>query len=173
MIESDRIDSVADTLAIIALREEVALKELKDRGVEVSKFSLNYPSEQRQVVDILRGIATGMRKRPEVVCICGSSRFIDQIAVLAWEIEKSGAIALGMHLLPMGYTDQADHQAEHEGVADKMDTLHLRKIDMADRVIVVDVRGYIGDSTRREIAYAERTSKPVDYMSHLVTGSGA
>jgi hypothetical protein len=45
----------------------------------------------------------------------------------------------------------------------RLDELHFRKIDMADSVLVVNPGGYIGDSTRREIAYAESTGKPVTY----------
>jgi len=99
--------------------------------------------------------------RPEIVCLCGSSRFIDVTAVLAWELEKEGKIVLAMHLLPQWYTAEADHQAEHEGIAAAMDTLHLRKIDLANRVMVVNPGGYYGESTRREIAYARARGKPV------------
>lgn len=102
--------------------------------------------------------------RPLVVCLCGSSRFVDRMAVLAWNFEKEGHIALGLHLLPRWYTQYEDHQAEHEGIAEQMDALHLRKIDMADEVFVVNVDGYIGDSTRREIAYATAQGKPVRYL---------
>jgi len=42
-----------------------------------------------------------------------------------------------------------------------MDALHLRKIDLADRVLVVNPGGYIGKSTSREIAYAHATGKPI------------
>ena len=45
-----------------------------------------------------------------------------------------------------------------------MDELHLRKIDLADRVLVVNVGGYIGDSTKREIEYATATGKPIAYL---------
>ncbi|MGW7683417.1 hypothetical protein ACWGID_21960 [Kribbella sp. NPDC054772] len=41
--------------------------------------------------------------------------------------------------------------------------LHLRKIDLADRVLVVNPGGYIGESTSREIAYARATGKPVSF----------
>lgn len=41
--------------------------------------------------------------------------------------------------------------------------LHLAKIDLADRVVVVNPGGYVGESTRREIRYAHRTGKPVEY----------
>ena len=109
-------------------------------------------------------VAPEISDRPTIICLCGSSRFIDHFAVMAWELEKGGAIALGLHLLPQSYTDHGDHLAEHEGVAKVMDELHLRKIDLADRVLVLNVDGYIGDSTRREIAYAEQHGKPVGYL---------
>lgn len=44
-----------------------------------------------------------------------------------------------------------------------LDALHLRKIDLADRVLVVNPGGYVGESTRREIAYAEAAGKPVTF----------
>lgn len=106
-----------------------------------------------------------MRQRPgmapRITVLCGSSRFIAETAVLAWELEKDGDIVLAMHLLPAWYTSAADHQAEVEGIAAKMDELHLRKIDLADRVLVVNPGGYYGESTRREIAYARAHGKPV------------
>lgn len=48
-----------------------------------------------------------------------------------------------------------------------LDVLHLRKIDLADAVFVVDPGGYIGESTSREIAYAESHSTPVVRLSAL------
>jgi hypothetical protein len=44
-----------------------------------------------------------------------------------------------------------------------LDTLHLRKIDLADRVLIVNPGGYVGESTRREIAYAQAAGKPIRY----------
>jgi predicted phosphodiesterase len=44
-----------------------------------------------------------------------------------------------------------------------LDALHLRKIDLADRVLVVNPGGYVGESTSREIAYARATGKPVSF----------
>lgn len=44
-----------------------------------------------------------------------------------------------------------------------LDALHLRKIDLADRVLIVNPGGYIGESTRREIAYAEEAGKPIAF----------
>lgn len=107
--------------------------------------------------------------RPEIICLCGSSRFISEIAVIAWGLEKDGNIVLGLHLLPPGYSPGvADHQAEAEGVKEAMDELHLRKIDLADRVLICNVGGYVGNSTRREIAYAREQGVDVVFLEEEV-----
>ena len=88
------------------------------------------------------------------------------MAVVAWFLEKDeGAITMGLHLLPAWYTMVDSHLAEHEGVADKMDELHKRKIDISDEVFVIDHEEYIGDSTRSEIEYAENLGVPIRYFS--------
>ena len=48
-----------------------------------------------------------------------------------------------------------------------LDALHLRKIDLADRIVVVNPGGYIGASTSREIAYARATGKPISYTDPI------
>ena len=106
--------------------------------------------------------------RPKIVVLCGSSRFVDVMAVCAWLIERDEqAITMGRHLLPAWYPNvPAHHLAEHEGVAAAMDALHLRKIDLADEIFVVDVGGYIGASTATAIAYASiYPPKPIRYFT--------
>ena len=107
---------------------------------------------------------------PEVVCLCGSTRFLAEMSIAKWELEKGGRIGISMSLLPNSYPGVVpDHQAEAEGVKEVMDELHLRKIDLADRVLVMDVGvnglPYVGESTLAEITYATRTGKPVNYFS--------
>jgi len=108
---------------------------------------------------------------PKVVVFCGSSRFVDIMAVVAWLVEREeGAITLGLHLLPAWYRSPdgslpPDHLAEREGCAAAMDELHLRKIDLADEIFVVDVCGYIGESTAKEMAYAINRGKPIRRFS--------
>ena len=106
----------------------------------------------------------------EVVCLCGSTRFADQHAIARWEFEQTGkAICLMINYLPGWYANQQgwegnDHFGEASGTKSLLDDLHLRKIDLADRVHVINVDGYIGESTRREIEYAEKLGKPVTYL---------
>ncbi len=110
--------------------------------------------------------------KPKIVIICGSSKFVEIMAVCEWLIERDElAITMGLNLLPHWYPDcPHDHLAEHEGCAKEMDELHLRKIDLADEIFVVDWGGYIGESTANEIKYAERTGRHVRYFSRDIIG---
>jgi len=107
-------------------------------------------------------------EKPKVVVLCGSSKFVDIMAVSQWIIERDEqAIGMGLHLLPGWYSAEniPDHLAELEGVAGAMDQLHLRKIDLCDEIFVVNFRDYIGDSTRNEVEYAKRSGKPIRWYT--------
>jgi len=109
-----------------------------------------------------------MKEKPKIVTICGSSRFVEIMAVCAWLLERDeGAIVMSLHLLPSWYPDcPDDHLAEHEGVAEQMDELHLRKIDISDEIFVVNYGDYIGKSTAREVQYAIDNSKRIRWLNH-------
>ncbi len=106
--------------------------------------------------------------KPKVITVCGSSKFVDIMAVLSWFLEKEeGALVWGLHLLPYWYstTPIPDHLAEHEGVDKHMDALHLSKIDASDEVFVVDWGGYVGESTRAETNHARSKGIPTRYIT--------
>lgn len=103
-------------------------------------------------------------EKPKIVCICGSTKFIDEHAIYRWELEKQGIIGLGINLLPINHGYEKDHQAEKDGVKEILDNLHLRKIDLADEVHIINKNGYIGESTRREIEYAIKQNKLIKYI---------
>jgi nucleoside 2-deoxyribosyltransferase len=88
--------------------------------------------------------------------------------MLIWEFAKKGILALGWCVLPTNHNPNGSeidhHLAEKEGVADILDELHLRKIDLADEVFILNVGGYIGKGTKREIGYALMTGKPISYL---------
>jgi hypothetical protein len=100
--------------------------------------------------------------KPKIVCLCGSTRFTVEMARKSWELAKQGVIALGWNIL-LDASEQS-HGAEAEGIKDQIDELHKRKIDLADEVLVLNVSGYIGDSTRSEIEYAKKLGKPIRYL---------
>ena len=101
-----------------------------------------------------------------IVTICGSSRFVDIIAAVAWLLEtKEQVMTMSIHFLPAWYTDVEHHYAEDQGIADDMDALHIQKVGMSDAIFVVDWGGYIGDSTALEISFAEEHGIEVRYLS--------
>jgi hypothetical protein len=108
-----------------------------------------------------------MAEKPKVIVMCGSSRFVQEMAVCAWLLERDeGAITLGLHLLPPWYpTECDDHLAEAENCAPQMDELHLRKIDLANEIFVVNVGYYVGESTEREAAYALKRGCDIRYYT--------
>lgn len=104
----------------------------------------------------------------KIICLCGSTRFTAEMLNIVWNLAKQGVIALGWCVLftnhkPNGF-ELDHHLAEREGVAEVLDSLHLKKIDLADEVMVVNVGGYIGDGTTREIEYAIASGKPIKYL---------
>ncbi len=102
-----------------------------------------------------------------VVTLCGSTRFEAEFAEVGRRLTMEGCvvISLGMFSLP----DLPDHDGGSEASELRLRLgrlhLHLQRIRMADEVYVVDPGGYLGESARREIAYAESLGKPVRYLS--------
>lgn len=104
----------------------------------------------------------------KIICLSGSTRYTAEMMMLTWELAKRGIVALGWCILPSNHGPDGSeidhHLAEKEGIADKLDELHLRKIDLSDEVWVVNVDEYIGAGTQREILYALAHDKPVRYL---------
>jgi poly(A) polymerase Pap1 len=101
-------------------------------------------------------------KKPKIVCYCGSLRVaLDAFKKAEYEAVLKGEIAL----LPccMFVDIQREYGAESDYKL-KADDLHKRKIDICDEVFVLNVNGYIGDSTRSEIDYALSIEKTVRYL---------
>ncbi len=150
-------------------------------------------------------------ERPRIVCLCGLTRFYDAFQRANYDETMAGRIVLSVGFYPHS-ANQAHGETvgippdEFDAVKARLDVLHLRKIDLADEVLVlncrqpwcdhcgrftsalylegqnayaewcskcglfVDWRPYVGDSTRREIAYAQSLGKPVRYLEG--TGEG-
>lgn len=111
-------------------------------------------------------------KKPKIICICGSTFFADLHATTKWELEKDGnAICLMINYLPGWFAEEQgwkgdSHYADQSGRKEILDELHLRKIDLADEVFIVNRNGYIGESTRKEIEYAKQHNKPIIYLEN-------
>lgn len=100
-----------------------------------------------------------------VITLCGSTRFKDEFMAANQRLTLAGNVVISVGLF--GHTDfpEYDWATDASDLKRTLDALHFQKIRMADEIYVVDPSGYIGESTRREIAYAESLGKPVRYLS--------
>ena len=108
-----------------------------------------------------------MQGKYPVITLCGSTRFKDQFMEAQKRLTLEGNIVISVGLF--GHSgDQEVWENMDEGTFTKtkemLDDMHKRKIDMADSIYVINVGGYIGDSTKSEIAYAKAHDKEVIYL---------
>jgi hypothetical protein len=101
---------------------------------------------------------------PRVVTLCGSTRFRAAFVDITRRETMAGRIVLAPGVF--GHSGDPLTDEDKRG----LDDLHKRKIDMSHEILVLDVGGYVGESTRSEIAYSVETSKPVRYLSHEQPG---
>ena len=110
-----------------------------------------------------RELHEGRPDRPSVVCLCGSTRFVDTFNEWRKRLTLEGKIVVSIELV-LPQSEREDPQHSNFKVKQALDELHLRKIDLADEVFVIKKDGYIGESTSKEIAYAQKLGKSIKYM---------
>jgi len=96
----------------------------------------------------------------KVITLCGSTRFKDAFMETQKRLTLEGNIVISVGL----FGHSGDNEVWTKGIKEMLDDMHLRKIDLADEIFVINVGGYIGSSTKTEIEYAEKTGKPVRYL---------
>lgn len=99
--------------------------------------------------------------RPKIVCLCGSTRFFK-----AFQEANLRETLAGKIVLSIGCDTKSDKDFFGLTLEDKkrLDELHLRKIDLADEVLILNVNGYIGHSTRNELNYARKQGKEIKFL---------
>lgn len=99
--------------------------------------------------------------KPKIVCLCGSTKFFNEFQNANMEETLAGNIVLSVGIYG-GSIHKRTVKITKE-IKIKLDELHKRKIDLADEILVINVNGYIGDSTKNEIEYAKSLNKPIRY----------
>lgn len=110
-----------------------------------------------------------MTDRPTIVTLCGSSRFPDAFQLAEMHLSMRGHVVFGLSCyghadIPTGAQFLTKDGFEGHPEKTTLDQLHMRKIAMSDAIFVVNPGGYIGSSTKREIAYARSLGKAVDWL---------
>ena len=106
----------------------------------------------------------------KIVTLCGSTRFKREFLEVQKRLTLEGNIVISVGL----FSHSGDFEVwenMNEGTLTKtkemLDDMHKRKIDMADEIFVINVNGYIGDSTCSEIEYAKAHGKKVRYLEKI------
>ena len=111
-----------------------------------------------------------MKNKYKVITLCGSTRFKDEFMRVQKELTLKGNIVISVGLF--GHSgDNEVWENMDEGTLTRtkemLDDMHKRKIDMADEIFVINVGGYIGESTKSEIEYAIKNNKKVSYLEDI------
>lgn len=105
-----------------------------------------------------------------VITLCGSTHFKDEFMEAQKRLTLEGNIVISVGLF--GHTgDKEVWENMDEGTLtdtkEMIDDMHKRKVDMADGIYVINVGGYIGESTSSEIEYAKKHGKTVTYLEAI------
>lgn len=111
-----------------------------------------------------------MVKNYKVITLCCSTKFKDEFLRVQKELTLKGNIVISVGLF--GHSgDNEVWENMDDGTLTKtkemLDDMHKRKIDMADEIFVINVGGYIGESTKSEIEYAKATGKGISYLEDM------
>jgi hypothetical protein len=103
---------------------------------------------------------------PEIVCLCGSVRFSEAFQKAQKDETLRGNIVLTIGCNMKSDTELFGDMPEStlKIIKEKLDELHKRKIDLADRVKILNVEGYIGSSTKNELIYSKEQNKKIEYL---------
>lgn len=106
-----------------------------------------------------------METEARIITLCGSTRFEAEFAEVNQRLTLDGHVVLSLGMFSLPDLPGYDWAADTSDLKGRLGAVHLQKVRLADEVYVVDLGGYVGESTRREIAYAESLGKPVRYLS--------
>ena len=106
----------------------------------------------------------------KVITLCGSTRFKEEFIKAQKELTFKGNIVISVGLF--GHSGDSEvWENMDEGTLTKtkqmLDEMHKRKIDMADEIFVINVGGYIGESTKSEIEYADKKGIKINYLEKI------
>lgn len=103
----------------------------------------------------------------KVITLCGSTKFKNEFMEAQKRLTLEGNIVISVGLFGHSGDDEVWDGMDEGTLSEPkkmLDDMHKRKIDMADEIYVINVDGYIGESTKSEIDYAKAHGKKVSYL---------
>lgn len=97
----------------------------------------------------------------KIVTLCGSLKFQKEMMEVAEKMARKGFCVL----TPVFPVLENDPITEEQ--LQKMKVAHFKRIELSDAILVVNINHYIGNSTNREIEYAQKLGKEIRYVFDL------
>lgn len=91
----------------------------------------------------------------KIITLCGSTRFRDHFDLFNEHLTLQGNIVFSCGCWNHNINDEQKQL---------LDLIHREKIRMSHTIFVINPGGYIGDSTKNEIAFAKQLGKEVLWM---------
>ena len=101
----------------------------------------------------------------KVITLCGSSKFKKEFIEVAEKLTLQGNIVISLGLF--GHADNKYETVITDDIKEMLDEAHKAKITISDSIFVINPGGYIGDSTRDEISYAESLGLDIEYLEPI------
>ena len=102
-----------------------------------------------------------MDKKYKVITLCGSIKFKEEFFKMQEKLTLSENIVLTPNFFQSIKNEKINEQTKK-----MLDGMHRQKIDMSDAIFVINVNGYIGESTKNEIEYAKSKNKEILYLEN-------
>lgn len=102
----------------------------------------------------------------KIITVCGSLRFYKEMMEITEKLELEG----NCMLVPIYNPSKSSKDYFTEEEALMLDKMHKERIKLADAILVVNVDGYIGNSTKNEIEFAKSLNKEIMYYSDYILG---
>ena len=100
-----------------------------------------------------------VKNKYNIITLCGSIKFKNEFIKVQERLTLEGNIV---------FTPNFFYNIKKEEINEKtkkmLDEMHRQKIDMSDEIYVINVGGYIGESTKSEIEYAKEKRKEISYL---------
>lgn len=100
----------------------------------------------------------------KIITICGSMKFVREMMEISEKVELQGNVVL----MPIYNPSRPNKEAFTNEEVLILDKMHRERIKLSDAILVVNVNGYIGSSTKSEIEYAKSLNKEVIYYTDLI-----
>lgn len=99
----------------------------------------------------------------KIITVCGSMKFVKEMMEISEKVELQGNVVL----MPIYNPSRPNKEAFTNKEIIILDKMHRERIKLSDAILVVDVDGYIGNSTKNEIEYAKSLNKEILYYTDL------